>query len=366
MAPRKRSDRKRDFPDNTYDSMVAGKVYYRWRHPVTRREFGLGSDRAKAFKEARRANLHLAMEQPAASLVDRISGKADTWGDWMDAFDKLLGKRKLADNTRRTYRSLSKKARALAAVDAPFASVTTKVIATALGALEDAGKARSAQQFRSFLKDMFNDAIAEGLTKENPALVTRMIEVEVKRARLQFDVFMRVYEAEQTPWAKNVYALALVSGQDRESCSNALFRDVKDGAWWNERGKTGARIVLPLELRLHCFGMSLDDVIRQCRGTGVLSRHLIHQTANYGNSKPGAQIWVDTISRHFTDTLATLGIDWGEKEPPTFHEIRSLSERLYEAQGNVKTQELLGHKDPRTTAIYHDSRGEWVRVSITG
>lgn len=362
MAPRKRSDHKRDFPDNLYES----GGFYRWRHPATRQEYGLGSDKQKAFKEAKRANLHLAMEQPTPSLVDRITGKADTWGDWMDEFEQLLSKRKLADNTRRTYKSLLNKARSLAQPDAAFNSVTTKVIAQALGALRDDGKARQAQQFRSFMKDCFNDAIAEGWTKENPALVVRAIDVEVKRGRLQFDVFMKVYEAEQTDWAKNCYALALVSGQDRESCSNALFRDIKDGAWWNERGKTGARIVLPLELRLDCFGRSLGDVVKQCRSTRVLSQYLIHQTKNWGNSPVGAQIWVDTITRHFTATLGSLGIDWGDKEPPTFHEIRSLSERLYADQGNVKTQELLGHKDPKTTALYHDARGEWVKVSITG
>lgn len=360
MAPRKRSERKRDFPDNLYES----GGFYRWRHPETREEFGLGSDKAKAFKEAKRANLHLAMERPTPSLVDRISGKADTWGDWMDEFEKLILKRKLADNTRRTYRSLIKKARALAKPGDAVTAVTTKVIAKAIGKLEDAGKARQAQQFRSFLKDCFNDAIAEGYAQANPAMVTRVVDVEVKRARLQFDVFMKVYEAERTAWAKNCYALALVSGQDRDSCSNALFRDIRDGAWWNERGKTGARIVLPLELRLDCFGMSLDDVVRQCRATGVLSHHLIHQTQNYGNSSAGSQIWVDTITKHFTATLGSLGLDFAGKEPPTFHEIRSLSERLYAAQGNVKTQELLGHKDPKTTALYHDGRGEWVRVSI--
>ena len=362
MAPRKRSDRKRDFPDNLYES----GGFYRWRHPATKQEYGVGSDKAKAFKEARRANLHLSMEHPTPSLVDRITGKTETWDGWMDDFEKLLANRKLAENTRRTYRSLVKKARALVEPGEAFTAVTTKVVATALKKLSDDGKARQAQQLRGFMKDCFNDAIGEGWTKENPAIVTRAIDVEIKRARLQFDVYKAVYEAEQTIWARNCYALALVSGQDRESCSNALFRDIRDGAWWNERGKTGARIVLPLELRLACFGMSLDDVVRQCRSTGALSHHLIHQTQNYGNSKVGAQIWVDTITKHFTNTLASLKLDFGDKEPPTFHEIRSLSERLYTAQGNVKTQELLGHKDPKTTALYHDARGEWVRVSITG
>ena len=67
------------------------------------------------------------------------------------------------------------------------------------------------------------------------------------------------------------------------------------------------------------------------------------------------------------DAIASLGRNWEGKTPPTFHEIRSLSERLYSRQGDVRTQELLGHRDPRMTAVYHDVRGaEWVRVGIGG
>lgn len=59
------------------------------------------------------------------------------------------------------------------------------------------------------------------------------------------------------------------------------------------------------------------------------------------------------------------GLEWGDKEPPTLHEIRSLSERLYKAEGRVNTQELLGHKDPRMTRVYHDPRGaEFIDVAV--
>lgn len=54
----------------------------------------------------------------------------------------------------------------------------------------------------------------------------------------------------------------------------------------------------------------------------------------------------------------------GGEHPPTFHEIRSLAERLYDEQG-VNTQALLGHRDPRTTALYKDVRGaEWIKVKV--
>lgn len=123
--------------------------------------------------------------------------------------------------------------------------------------------------------------------------------------------------------------------------------------------------MLPLELRLDAVGWTLGDVVKQCRATGVLSRHLIHQTGRYGNSPPGAKIWKDRLSRRFSEAVTALDRDWGDSDPPTFHEIRSLSERLYSLQGDVNTQELLGHKDPRMTAVYHDTRGsEWVRVVV--
>jgi integrase len=174
---------------------------------------------------------------------------------------------------------------------------------------------------------------------------------------------MAVYDRAQ-PWLKNAIALALVSAQRREDIASAQFPDFREGGWWCDQGKTGARIFLPLELRLHAFGMSLEEVVRQCRMTGVLSKYLIHQTHGRGNSPAGHPIWLDTISRQFTAKLATLNLDFEGKEPPTFYEIRSLSCRLYEAQGNVKTQDLLGHKSPETTRLYQDGRGEWVRVKV--
>ncbi|WP_421512183.1 hypothetical protein ACOQH0_10425 [Enterobacter sp. JS8-1] len=49
---------------------------------------------------------------------------------------------------------------------------------------------------------------------------------------------------------------------------------------------------------------------------------------------------------------------------PTFHEQRSLSERLYEGQG-INTQQLPGHSSDRMTAQYHNDRGlEWAKVKV--
>lgn len=55
-----------------------------------------------------------------------------------------------------------------------------------------------------------------------------------------------------------------------------------------------------------------------------------------------------------------------EGDPPTFHELRSLSARLYEKQISDKfAQHLLGHKSDTMASQYRDDRGrEWDKIEI--
>lgn len=68
------------------------------------------------------------------------------------------------------------------------------------------------------------------------------------------------------------------------------------------------------------------------------------------------------MARGFAKARELSGITW-EKEPPSFHELRSLSARLYtEEKGTEFAQRLLGHKSLVMTAKYQDNRGsEWVK-----
>lgn len=356
MAPRQRKDPR--LPAGLRER----NGYYSWTSPLDGREYGIGRDRRKAIQEAMEANAHLAGKKP--SLIDRISGAVRTWGDWCDEFEKLLGERDSAKNTQRTRRSQMNRLRRVFPKDAPVASIDTQQCAEALKALKDAGKHRTAQAFRSFLIDCFDRMIANGWRTDNPASVTDPIKVKVKRARLPFEAFQSLYKTTSIVWLRNAMALALVAGKDRDSVRNAQFADFRDGGWWNERSKTEARVFLPLELRLHCFGMSLEDVLKQCRSTGIVSRYLVHQTQRAKGAVLGKPMHPDMITRVFSRELAKLKLDWGEKGPPTFHEIRSLAARLYKDQGDINPQDLLSHKDPRSTATYTDGRGEWVRLNV--
>lgn len=65
---------------------------------------------------------------------------------------------------------------------------------------------------------------------------------------------------------------------------------------------------------------------------------------------------------NFSKARDLAGIDWGDGTPATFHEQRSLAERLYKTQG-INTKELLGHKSQTQTDRYHDDRGkDWIKI----
>lgn len=364
---RRRNAPRRGWPANLYER--AG--YFSWRNPEDGREYGLGRDRHAAFAQAVEANLHIAQMSRKSRLVDRLTGAGErTFDAWLARYAELLEQRTLADATRKAYKSLAKIIREKMPVEKSLSAITTLDCVTAIQAITGEGKARTAQAVRSHLKDIFREAIASGWLERNPVEVTRAVEVKVKRARLDFETFMAIYGKTKLDWLRNAMALAIVSSQRREDIVEARLADVRpiddggDLGWWINQGKTGNRLILPLSLRLDRFGMSLGDVVHQCRSSGVLSHHLIHQTRPRGNSPVGSQIHIDRVSKAFSDAVENIGRNWDDKNPPTFHEIRSLSERLYADQGNINTQELLGHKDPRTTQTYHDSRGDWVRVKV--
>ena len=73
------------------------------------------------------------------------------------------------------------------------------------------------------------------------------------------------------------------------------------------------------------------------------------------------------LSARFEEAREGAGLEFKEGLPPSLHEFRSLSERLYRAQG-INTMVLLGHKHQSMTDIYNDDRGltkgEWKTLSI--
>lgn len=373
MASRPRDNKKRGWPDGLYER----NGYYSWRNPLTGKEMGIGRVPLGAAKaQAAEANIAVQGMRDQPRLVDRVLGKGDaTLGGWFLKFEEKLAAKPLATQTRRQYKSQMKLARTLLAdsLEMPIERADTRLFADAIAEVAKT-RGQTAKALRGLLLDCMDAAIAAGWIKENPVRVTEVPAVQVKRARLTWEVFQQVYASLGPGRLKNAVALALVSGQARETVSAGLFSQVsmvdRPGlppveCWCLQRGKTNAMIAIPLDLRLNAFGMSLREVLKQCRSTGVASKFMVHNTKN-DQGRRGAFMPCKAITAAFTEAIEQQGIDWGKKTPPTFHELRSLSKRLYEAQGGVNTIDLLGHKDEATGQLYADGRGAEYKVVSLG
>lgn len=364
MAARPRGPARKGWPANLYAKDRNG-LYYFWRHPQTKAEFGLGRDFNAAKIQALEANMKLSGLLGVRRLAQRLDteGKG-TVSEFIPILQKELDKRKLADNTIKANKwrlGVIEKAIGSIVLD----HVTTKDLNDKL--IEprlEKGNERAALSIVSMLNDMWAVAETKGWTKNRPAEVLR-VSVEVKRDRLSLEQFTKILEAAKAlpdRWIYNMMRLAVVTAQPRECLCAWEFRDVKEGFLWNERGKTGARIKLPLTLTSPAFGWTLDECIKACRD-GVLSKNMLHHNRPMAWAKPGDAVFIDTLTKGFARARDASGLKWAKK-PPTLHEIRSLALRIYkDKRGRDFAQALAGHKQGSTTDIYTDVRGsEWIEV----
>lgn len=114
------------------------------------------------------------------------------------------------------------------------------------------------------------------------------------------------------------------------------------------------------------IGWTLQDVIARCRDY-VVSPYLVHFFRSTSQAKRGDAVSSRTLTMRFSAARDKTGIAWENGTPPTFHEQRSLAERIYRKQGNVDTRRLLGHKSQHQTDVYNDNRGkDWLTITVSG
>lgn len=157
--------------------------------------------------------------------------------------------------------------------------------------------------------------------------------------------------------------LALVTGQRLGDICNLKFSDIWDDMLHITQEKTGSKLAIPLNLKCDALNITLREVISQCRDA-VVSKYLVHYRHTTSQANRGDRVSANTLTTAFKRPREKCGIKWEQGTAPTFHEQRSLSERLYREQG-LDTQKLLGHKSRKMTDRYNDDRGkDWVIVDI--
>ncbi|MHA0915322.1 phage integrase Arm DNA-binding domain-containing protein [Kosakonia cowanii] len=356
-------------------SRKVNKVYWRYKHPITGKFHALGTDEAEAIAIATEANTRLA-EQRSRQLIaisDKIAtskGKAITAHTWLDRYWKIQSERlESGDIKLNTYKQKAKPVALLRerVGTKSISSVNVRDIAEILESYVAEGQPRMAQVIRSVLIDVFKEAQHYGEVPPgyNPALATKQPRRRITRQRLSLDEWQKIFAIADTrhQYMGNAMLLALVTGQRLGDISNMKFTDIWDDHLHVVQEKTGSKLAIPLSLRLNAINWSLREVVARCRDYAV-SQYLVHFFRATSQAERGAQVKSNTITMNFSKARDKANIDWGDGSPATFHEQRSLAERLYEVQG-INTQKLLGHKSPKQTAKYHDDRGkDWVTVAI--
>lgn len=356
-------------------SRKVNKIYWRYKHPITGKFHSLGTDEAEATAIAIEANARLAEQRTRQVLAisDRIAtskGKAITTNTWLDRYWKIQDERLESGDIRpNTHKQKAKPVALLRETVGMklISAVDVRDIAQILEIYVSEGQPRMAQVIRSVLIDVFKEAQHYGEVPPgyNPALATKQPRRRITRQRLNLDEWKKIFEIADAKhqYMGNAMLLALVTAQRLGDISNMKFSDIWDDHLHVVQEKTGSKLAIPLSLRLDAIGWCLRDVVARCRDYAV-SPYLIHFFRATSMAERGSQVKSNTITTNFSKARDKAEINWGDGTPATFHEQRSLAERLYEAQG-VDTQKLLGHKSPNQTARYHDDRGKgWTTIAV--
>ncbi|WP_180131873.1 tyrosine-type recombinase/integrase [Rhodoferax sp. BLA1] len=201
-------------------------------------------------------------------------------------------------------------------------------------------------------KSMFNGALDYGWLDRNPAAQIRAQHVTVRRNRLTLEQWLAIYSyavEHMPPWVAHMMVLALVTGQRRSDLVKMRPEDVWDGHLHIEQAKTGARLAIPLDLRMDAIGVSVGEAIEACIGYAKGDEYLLRKSTG---KRPGAA----SLSARFEEAREASIPPPKTGTPVSLHEIRSLSERLYRVQG-INTMVLLGHTTQQMTDMYNDDRG---------
>lgn len=388
-----RNKERRHWPK--YLTMI-GENYYFEDPRKNGSKIPLGKSLDKAKSDAIKAIAWLDGELAKTGIVEKLNGSAgETMAEWLVTYkQKLADRQKYKPATWKSYNSrLSQIEDKLG--DQVLRKLTALDGMTFLEVFTNSGRKAHAVNLMKLLIDVGDVAVTSGRLDVNPFEKLDLAKPDVKRSRLSLEEFKRIYAkaASMQPWVQNSMALALVSGQRLSDIEAAQFPKFHDGAWHliQLKGSKPTQVRIPFTLGLNVLGWTLGDVVKRCRDK-VVSKHLIHHVRHLGDAKPGMAVAQKRISSAFSEARDLAGIVCAEgKTPVTFHELRSLAQRLYRAQkqetesfmgkmteedeaewtevdaAEVNTQTLLGHKQAQTTEIYNDPRDggrPWKDVKI--
>lgn len=343
--------------------------YVRYKHPKMDKPRHFGKDVNAANEVARIVNAQLSEQKDVVRDILRSrSFGASTFNHVADRFmSEYVPALKWAKSTlQENAGRLSKLRAALGPSD--FQSLEVLDLSDQIDSLF-AGDGR--RQARNLLIHIYRFAIGKGLRQGTNVAeeVLRVSKRERVRCRIaNLKAYYAIYEA-ALPVIQDAMDLSLITLQSRlELCAMRLKQDESD-ILRVVRQKTADRTDKAyLEIEV---GADLRKVLTRCKvkamryGSPFMLNHPTRMPSKA--KKHRTQVLPSYLSRKFTQAVNECGLydHLPLAERPTFHEVRSLGGRIYEAlgRGEESIQELYGHSKSDTTAIYLEGDAvKWTRT----
>lgn len=368
MVPRNRKRANRNLPDNLHTFVSNNTTYYRYWHPIEKKYFPMGTDRAKASAAARQLNAILAEQSKDKTLVAKVLG-SHTLADLIKRYkEEQLPLKKLKASTQDLYEyrlNRFKKDLGKELVE----DFTTKTIADYL---DKHFSGDAYVKHRGTLIDLFRFAITKGWVDNNPAEVTyAKADNTKKRQRMTLEQFKALHEI-APDWLKIAMELAMLTLQGRNEIINMRFDDFQDDEQYlfvtrlktDKHEWSNIRIKTTKELR---------SILKRARRSGIASPYVVHYDPVRRKKSDKREHWTqftpNDFTKRFRELRDTLEIftRLPNAERPTFHEIRSLGSWLYEKAGNKTedVQKLMAHADKETTEYYQSGHEKkWLDAEV--
>ena len=159
------------------------------------------------------------------------------------------------------------------------------------------------------------------------------------RSRLSLHDFNTILDMinDENHWLANAMKIALITGQRISDISKMKLEDIYDYKLLIFQQKIENKIAIPFDIE----NMKLRNILKN-----------INQYSEFVISTKNKKITPEKTSIQFVKIRDKINSKW-EGSSPSFHEIRSLSARLYTDKMNSDlAQKLLGHKSADMTVTY--------------
>ncbi len=325
------------------DTKANGVTYYSYKHPLMDKAEHFGQDWKAANEVAKIVNAELSVQR---NRIDKIlnPNSTQTFNHVLDRFveermpDYEWSSKYKSENLRRIDRFRSHSGNT-------YYQETDVLFFNSL--VEDLFKGEGRRFAIILLRQIDEFAVGKGL-RRGPNVADGIImprQGKRKRRRIKdYDEFKIIHPL-CADYLQDAAEFSLITLQPRQVlCMLNLNKHIQGNLLRFQRGKTGVHIEIEINDQLDRLIQKRRLIAMKLGTKRVFCRQ---KMINYS-----VTIDPNELSKDFTTAVKASGL-YPDRHP-TFHEVRSLGARMYEARGFPRDliQSLMGHKEPETTKIY--------------